>query len=63
MARCVKCGGEAADPVWAAYADPAFNDKPPAALALHGDCYEPDRHMPLKDAAQAWATRQIERAA
>lgn len=87
MARCVKCGGDAADPVWAAYADPAFNDKPPAALALHQECFDDgreidaarwvakdgadaelvvtreQRYVPLKDAAAAWAERQIERAA
>jgi hypothetical protein len=40
MAICVRCGKEAPDPVWAAYADPAFQDKPPAPLALHQDCYD-----------------------
>jgi hypothetical protein len=62
MARCVKCGEDAAEPVWAAYADPAFNDKPPAALALHQDCFE-RRYALHNDAVTAWADRQIERAA
>lgn len=65
MARCVKCGGDAAEPVWAAYADPAFNNKPPAALPLDQDCFDEsaDRYLPFKEAAAAWADRQIEREA
>ena len=43
MARCVKCGEEAAEPVWAVYADPAFDHKPrndrKDAFALHPECW------------------------
>lgn len=64
MARCVKCGEDAAEPVWAAYADPAFNAKPPAALRLHEECFEEssDRYLPFQEATDAWARREIERA-
>jgi hypothetical protein len=40
MARCVKCGDDAAEPVWAAYADPAFVHKPPQPLPLHQACFD-----------------------
>lgn len=60
MARCVKCGEDAAEPVWAAYADEAFENKPPQPFALHQDCFdETDRYLPAGKAASAWAQRQI----
>jgi hypothetical protein len=64
MARCVNCGGDAAAPVWAAYADPAFNDKPPAALPLDEECFRAgsERYLPFEEATAAWARREIERA-
>jgi hypothetical protein len=61
MARCVKCGEDAAEPVWAAYADPAFNDKAPQPFPVHQACFESDRYLPAVDAAVAWSRRQIER--
>jgi hypothetical protein len=63
MARCVKCGADAPDPVWAAYADPAFHYKPPAPLSLHQQCYDEsaDRYLPIHDAVKAWTAREIER--
>jgi hypothetical protein len=64
MARCVKCGEGAAEPVWAAYADPAFENKPPAPLLLHQECYEEsaDRYLPFEEATAVWGRREIERA-
>jgi hypothetical protein len=61
MARCVKCGDDAAEPVWAAYADPAFVHKPPQPFPLHQACFDDAaRYLPAGDAASAWAARQIE---
>jgi hypothetical protein len=39
MARCVKCGDEAAKPVWAVYADPAFDRKQQTPFPLHARCF------------------------
>lgn len=39
MARCVKCGREAVEPVWAVYADPAFKNKQQRPFALHEECF------------------------
>lgn len=63
MARCVKCGEDAAEPVWAAYADPAFDNKPPQPFALHPVCFDEsaDRYLPAGEAAAAWTDRQIGR--
>lgn len=65
MARCVKCGADAPEPVWAAYADKAFARKPPQPLLLHQECFDEsaDRYLPIDEAVGAWTKRQIEEAA
>lgn len=39
MARCVNCGEDVTRPVWAEYADPAFENKRQDPFPLHGKCF------------------------
>jgi hypothetical protein len=48
MPRCVNCGDEATRPVWAVYADPAFQGKQQVPFPLHR------RHLDDKVTPREW---------
>jgi hypothetical protein len=57
--RCVNCGGDADEPVWAVYADEGFAKKNQAPFALHAECYEANRRVEVASWEPAGTPEEI----